>query len=176
MLLVHPTSYIIASYSDLVPLTQDEIDTLPAISNHIDPLTNTMDRSISASPPVTTVDTDIVQTTIVEDAFTNAETDCSYSTTQHPEELVNTDNNHTEMDNNDDSNIKINDNHTVDATSRFGRGDLIQIKSGADWKTVRIESRYRHKYARNRAKYRFKYLGNTNSATVYQDFNKISWR
>ena len=80
------------------------------------------------------------------------------------------------MDNNDDSNIIINDNHTVDATSRFGRGDLIQIKSGADWKTVRIESRYRHKYARNRAKYRFKYLANTSSATVYQDFNKISWR
>ena len=72
LLLVHHTSYINASYSDLVPLTQDEIDAIPAISNRIDPLTDTIDRIISASPPVTSVDTDIVQTTIVEDASTNA--------------------------------------------------------------------------------------------------------
>ena len=53
---------------------------------------------------------------------------------------------------------------------------MLQIKSTEGWKTVRIESKYRHKYSQNRAECRFRFTANPNSAITFEDFNIISWR
>ena len=185
------SSYINASYSDLIPLTQDEIDSIPAISSRIDPLTDTIGRIVSPLAPMTTVDTDIVRQTTIEHASTSSSENSFrneefapssendgiiYTPARNSDEVQEIDHDDIIVPNSEHA-ATINHNDTpLDATSRFSRGDLLQIKSTDGWKTVRIESKYRHKYAKNRAKYRFRYTANPNSAVTFEDFNTISWR
>ena len=174
------SSYMNAAFSDLIPLTQDEIDSIPAISRRVDPLTDTIERIVSPTAPVTTTETDIINTRTIEHASTND----SVSNSMEPFES-NTDTVISEIDLNDslqnsftqtDGNDTINSFMPTDATGKFTKGDMLQIRSNNGWRTIRIESKYRHKYAKNRAKYRFKYMGNPNSAVTFEDFNKIDWR
>ena len=171
------SSYLNASFSDLIPLTQEEIDAIPAISKRIDPLTDTIDRIISPPAPVTTITTDTVNETVTEHASTNT------LTNEIPSPLPN--NERVPIDNftdnvNTGGNNSINssntESHALDATNRFAKGDMLQIRSDSGWKTIQIQSKYRHNYARNRSKYRFRYTANPNSAITYEDFNEIPWR
>ena len=180
------SKYINAAFSDLIPLTQDEINLIPAISNRIDPLTDTIGRIVSQSAPVTTLDTDTIITTTIEHASTHADnrnTDQTQAPVINNSDSIDTDAQSTELDHtvvenssqNSENNVSL-DHTTLDATSKFVKGDILQIKSSNGWKTVRIESKYRHKYAKNRAKYRFRYIDNPSSAVTFEDFNQIAWR
>ena len=68
------SSYLNAAFSDLIPLTQEEIDAIPAISDRIDPLTDTIERVISPEAPITTTMTDTVNNDTIEHASTNTDT------------------------------------------------------------------------------------------------------
>ena len=172
------SSYLNAAFSDLIPLTQEEIDAIPAISNRIDPLTDTIDRVISPSPPITTTTTDTIHEIVADHASTNTLTnDIPSSSSNRFETEINAgnlDNIETVLSENDT--VINRDSSLTDATNRFTKGDILQIRSESGWKTVQIQSKYRHKYAKNRSKYRFRYTANPNSAITYEDFNTIPWR
>ena len=67
------SSYLIAAFSDLIPLTQEEIDDIPAISDNIDPLTVTFERVVSSEAPITTTITDTINNTVNKNTYTNSD-------------------------------------------------------------------------------------------------------
>ena len=125
--------------------------------------------------------TDTVHETITEHASTSAD-----STLPNSRSLTNSDNptstepissNNTDTTINEPINDNLMENSTpIDATNKFVKGDVLQIKTGTKWRTIQIQSKYRHNYARNRSKYRFKFTDNPNSAVTFEDFNQIPWR